>query len=65
MLVPWPLTLASGVHVSPDGVEADTARLTTLLNPPTEKTVIVEEPLAPARIVAGVTGPAEIVKSGA
>ena len=56
---------ASGLHASPEGVEADTAKLTTPLNPPTEKTVIVDVPLASARIVAGVTGPAEIEKSGA
>jgi hypothetical protein len=52
------------VQERPVGVEADTVKLTVPLNPPDDETVIVEVPLAWASIVEGVTGPAEIEKSG-
>jgi len=51
------------VHVKPAGVEADTVRVTVPVRPLTAVTVIVEVPEAPARIWAGVTAPAAIVKS--
>lgn len=51
------------VHVSPAGVEADTVRATVPVRPFTAVTVIVEAPDAPARIWAGDTAPAAIVKS--
>jgi len=51
--------------VSPDGVEVDTWKLTAPLKPPTAETVIVDAPLAPARIVDGETDPAATEKSGA
>jgi hypothetical protein len=49
------------VHVSPAGVETDTARLTVPVNPFSAVTVIVEVPEAPARIWAGAAAPAEMV----
>jgi len=55
------VTLAGRVHVSPAGVEADTAKLTVPVNPFTAVTVIVEVPDEPARICVGATAPAEIV----
>ena len=51
------------VHVSPAGVEADTVRATVPVRPLTAVTVIVELPEAPARIWAGDTAPAAMVKS--
>ena len=63
VLVPWPLTVAGAEHVSPAG--ADTWKLTAPLKPPTAETVIVDVPLAPARIVDGETDPAATEKSGA
>ena len=51
------------VHVSPAGVEADTVRATVPVRPFTAVTVIVDAPDAPARICAGLTAPAAIVKS--
>jgi hypothetical protein len=45
------------------GVEADTVRPTLPVKPLTAVTVIVEVPEAPARICAGETPPATIVKS--
>ena len=63
VLVPGPLTVAREVHVSPAG--ADTWKLTAPLKPPTAETVIVDVPLAPARIVDGETDPAATEKSGA
>ena len=63
LLVPGAVTVVGGVQVSPTGVETDTWKLTAPVNPPDEETVIVDVPLAPARIVEGVTDPAEIEKS--
>jgi hypothetical protein len=57
------VTLAGRVQVRPAGVEAETARLTVPVKPFTAATVIVEVPEAPARISAGDTAPAAIVKS--
>ena len=51
------------VHVSPAGVEADTVSATVPVRPLSAVTVIVEVPDAPARIWAGETVPALIVKS--
>jgi hypothetical protein len=51
------------VHDRPAGVETDTVRPTLPVKPLTAVTVIVEVPDAPARIWAGDTAPAEIVKS--
>jgi hypothetical protein len=51
------------VHVSPAGVDAETVRATVPVRPLTAVTVIVEVPDAPARIWAGDTAPAAIVKS--
>jgi uncharacterized protein with FMN-binding domain len=51
------------VHVKPAGVEADTVKATVPVRPLTAVTVIVEDPEAPAKIWAGDTVPALIVKS--
>ncbi len=51
------------MQVRPAGVEAETARLTVPVKPLTAVTVIVEVPEAPARIWAGLTAPAAMVKS--
>jgi hypothetical protein len=51
------------VHVKPAGVEADAVSDTVPVRPLTAVTVIVEVPDAPARIWAGETVPAAIVKS--
>jgi len=51
------------VQVRPAGVEADTDRVTVPVKPLTAVTVIVEVPDEPARIWAGDTAPAAIVKS--
>ena len=51
------------VHVRPAGVEADAVSATVPVRPLTAVTVIVEVPDAPARICAGETVPAAIVKS--
>ena len=51
------------VHVRPAGVEADTVSATVPVRPLTAVTVIVELPEAPARIWAGDTAPAAMVKS--
>jgi hypothetical protein len=57
------VTLAGRVHVKPAGLEAETDRLTVPVKPLSAVTVIVEVPEAPARIWAGLTVPAAIVKS--
>ena len=44
------VTLAGKVHVSPAGVDAETARLTVPVRPLTAVTVIVDVPDAPANI---------------
>ena len=51
------------VHVSPAGVDADAVSDTVPVRPLTAVTVIVDVPEAPARIWAGETVPAAIVKS--
>jgi len=51
------------VQVKPAGVEADTVNETVPVSPLTAVTVIVELPEPPARIWAGDTVPALIVKS--
>ena len=51
------------VHVRPAGVEADTVRATLPVKPLTAVTVMVDVPEAPAKIWAGETAPAAIVKS--
>jgi hypothetical protein len=61
--VPNVTLVGVNVHVSPAGVEADTVRATVPVRPLTAVTVIVEVPDAPARIWAGDTAPAAIVKS--
>ncbi len=55
------VTLAGNVHVSPAGTVS--VRVTTPVNPLTAVTVIVEVPADPAKIWAGVTAPAAMVKS--
>jgi hypothetical protein len=55
--------VGESVHVSPAGVEADTVSATVPVKPLIAVTVIVEVPDAPARIWAGETAPAAIVKS--
>ena len=57
------VTLAGKVQVKPAGVETDVARLTVPVRPFTAVTVIVDVPEAPAKIWAGDTAPAAIVKS--
>ena len=57
------VTLAGRVHVRPAGVDADAARLTVPVRPLRAVTVMVEVPDAPAKIEAGVTAPAAMVKS--
>jgi hypothetical protein len=61
--VPKVTLVGDRVHVKPAGVEADTVRATVPVKPLTAVTVIVEVPDAPARIWAGETAPAAIVKS--
>ena len=65
VLVPKPLTVVGFVQVSPVGVDEDTWKLTAPVKPPAVETVIVDVPVAPARIVEGETDPAETEKSGA
>ena len=52
-----------GVQVNPEGVEAETDRLTVPVSPFRAVTVMVEVAAEPARIWVGLTAPAEIVKS--
>ena len=61
--VPKVTLVGDNVHVRPAGVDADTVRATVPVSPLTAVTVIVEVPDAPARIWAGDTAPAAIVKS--
>ena len=51
------------MHVKPAGVDTDTDRETVPVKPFRAVTVIVEVPEEPARIWAGETAPAAIVKS--
>ena len=55
--------VGDSVHVKPAGVEADTVKATVPVRPLTAVTVTVEDPEAPAKIWAGDTVPALIVKS--
>jgi len=57
------VTLAGKVQVKPAGVEAETARFTVPVRPLTAVTVTVEVPELVAKIWAGDTAPAAIVKS--
>ncbi len=57
------MTLAGNVHVKPAGVEAETESVTTPVKPLRAVTVIVEVPEEPALMVAGLTAPADTVKS--
>ena len=61
--VPKVTLVGDSVHVKPAGVDAETVRATVPVRPFTAVTVIVEVPDAPARIWAGDTAPAAIVKS--
>ena len=61
--VPNVTLVGMSVHVRPAGVEAETVNATVPVKPLTAVTVIVEVPEAPARIWAGETAPAAIVKS--
>jgi hypothetical protein len=61
--VPNVTLVGESVHVRPAGVEADAVNETVPVSPLTDVTVIVEVPEAPARIWAGETAPAAIVKS--
>ena len=57
------ITPVMGEQVNPAGVEADAVSATVPVKPFTAVTVIVEVPVAPARICDGVTAPAATVKS--
>lgn len=57
------VTLPTRVQVRPEGDEAETARFTVPVNPFKAATVIVEVPEEPAKIWAGETGPAVMLKS--
>ena len=57
------VTLWGGVQVNPEGVEAETDRLTVPVSPFRAVTVIVEVAAEPARIWLELTALAEIVKS--
>ncbi len=57
------VTLAGRVQVRPAGVDAETERVTTPVNPLSAVTVIVDVPEPPARIWAGLTALAATVKS--
>jgi hypothetical protein len=55
--------LARAGQFKPAGVEAEIVKVTVPVKPFTAVTVIAEVPEAPARISAGATAPAAIVKS--
>jgi len=57
------LALETRVQVRPAGLDAETDRFTVPVNPFSAVTVIVDVPEAPARTSAGVTVPAEMLKS--
>jgi hypothetical protein len=61
--IPNVTLVGESVHVRPAGVEAETVNETVPVNPLTAVTVIVDVPDAPAKICAGETAPAAIVKS--
>ena len=58
------MTLVGRVHVKPDGVDADTERLTVPVKAFRAFRVIVDVPEPPARIWLGLTVPVEMLKSG-
>jgi len=60
---PDPIIALGVEHVRPEGVEAETVKVTVPAKPPEDVTVIEEAPLFATRIAEGVTGPAEILKS--
>ena len=62
-LVPNVTLVGVRVHVSPAGVEAETVSAIVPVRPLSAVTVMVDVPDAPARIWAGDTAPAAIVKS--
>ena len=62
-LVPNVTLVGARVHVSPAGVDADTVRATVPVRPFRAVTVTVDVPEPPARICAGVTAPAAMLKS--
>ena len=62
-LVPKVTLVGVRVQVRPAGVDAETVRATVPVRPLTAVTVMVDVPEAPARIWAGETVPAAIVKS--
>ena len=55
--------VGDNVQVRPAGVEAETVKATVPVRPLSAVTVTVEVPDAPAKIWAGDTAPAAIVKS--
>ena len=61
--VPKVTLVGDRVHVRPAGVDAETVSPTVPVRLLTAVTVIVDVPEEPARIWAGDTAPAEIVKS--
>jgi hypothetical protein len=61
--VPKVTLVGDRVHVRPVGVEEETVNATVPVRPFNAATVIVEVPEAPARIWAGETVPALILKS--
>ena len=61
--VPNVTLVGDNVHVRPAGVDADAVSATVPVSPLTAVTVIVDVPDEPARIWAGETVPALIVKS--
>ena len=60
---PPSVTLRGSVHVNPDGVDVETARVIVPVKPLTAASEIVEVPEASGRICVGETTPAEIEKS--
>ena len=64
VVVPEPVTEFGVLHVRPVGVEAETVNVTMPVNPPDGEIVIEDTPWLVARIAAGVTAPAEMLKSG-
>ena len=61
--VPKVTLVGDNVQVKPAGVDADTVNPTVPVRPFRAVTVIVEVPEPPARIWAGVTAPAVMLKS--
>jgi hypothetical protein len=61
--VPNVTLVGDRVHVNPAGVEAETVSATVPVRPFSAVTVIVDVPEDPARIWAGLTAPAAMLKS--